>query len=587
MQSISSKKWNFIFFALLICIAIAYNYQSILFQRPYSLHQWRQCDCLSIALNYYHGGMHFFSPVINWCGPNGDGKVSTSESPIIYYTVARLWKIFGYHEFIYRLLILCISFTGLFFLYRLANLLLHDALLSIMLSLFLFASPIFAFYANNFLPDLPALCFTIIAWYCFVCFIKTSWKSNLRLSAFFFMLAGLTKLSAVIAFMPVLLLFPIEMLGWLKLNNGKKIFDSPLKQFRPFFFAIVIILLWTIHAINYNKRVGIRVFSTQMFPIWQMNSVSIHNVLKSLFSFLLPQFYSVPALIVILAIFIALVALRRKVNSFMFYITICLLLGVLGYILLWFQVLDVHDYYLINLLVFVPCVLITFLHYLKNNHHEFFSSIKLKIFFGIFLSFNLYYTAFENRAKYPNDNSDYGVNSGHIMRQKDVDSWDWFHWHYNQTFRAYETIEDYNRNLGINQDDKVISIPDNSVNVSLYLMNQKGFTDYYYPTMGDLTRLKQYIVLGAKYLFVNDTSFIRKDWLKPYLVHQIGTYQNISIYNLQPHDILTEALKGTKQSIRSDSSWISEIRAKAMTKHISVDSMLTLDALWTLKNIKK
>ncbi|HTA84408.1 MAG TPA: glycosyltransferase family 39 protein [Bacteroidia bacterium] len=579
-------RWGLLFVLLLLGISFAYNYHSILFERPYSTHQWRQCDCLSITLNYYKEGMHFFTPVTHWCGPNGDGKVSTSECPIIYYTVACLWQIFGYHEFIYRLVVILISFAGLFYLYKLTYELLSDRLLAIMVSLFLFASPIFAFYANNFILDLPALSFAIIAWYFFVRFIKIQANKQLYISVLFFTLAGLTKLSALIAFAPILLLFPIEMLGLLKLNNGNKIFNSPLKQGMPFLAALVVIAAWTLYVVHYNSRVDIRVFSTQIFPIWHMNSAYKGRVFTSFYSDLLPQFYSLPALITILAMFATITVLWKKANSLLLFSAICIFSGVIAYIILWFQVLDVHDYYLINLLILVPFIIITFLHYLKNNHTRFFSSITLKILFGVFLAFNIYYTAIENRAKYPADDGSQ-VSSGFILRQKTVDMWNWFHGDYNLYLRPYETIEDYNRSLGIKREDKVISIPDNSVNISLYLMDQKGFTDYYYPTMPDLPRLKQYILLGAKYLFINDSDLLHKDWIKPYITHPFGAYRGISIYNLQTPDIIPEVIKDTKRYIRSDSNWISNIRTKALAKHISVDSMLTLDAIWTIKTAKK
>jgi len=45
------SKW--VFLLLLFAISMIYDYQDILFKTPQSLHQWRQCDCLSITMNYY------------------------------------------------------------------------------------------------------------------------------------------------------------------------------------------------------------------------------------------------------------------------------------------------------------------------------------------------------------------------------------------------------------------------------------------------------------------------------------------------------------------------------------------------------
>ena len=121
-----SKKWNYIFIVILLCVSSLYGYRDTLFLRPFSEHQWRQCDCLSIADNYYAEGMHFFSPEVHWSGNTGDGKTSTSECPLIYYTVAALWKVFGYHEFIYRLLNILIAFCGLYALFKLTPHVTHE-----------------------------------------------------------------------------------------------------------------------------------------------------------------------------------------------------------------------------------------------------------------------------------------------------------------------------------------------------------------------------------------------------------------------------------------------------------------------------
>ena len=51
----------FLFFVALIMVAYFYSYHEIVFKRPQSVHQWRQSDCASIALNYHQGHMNFFN----------------------------------------------------------------------------------------------------------------------------------------------------------------------------------------------------------------------------------------------------------------------------------------------------------------------------------------------------------------------------------------------------------------------------------------------------------------------------------------------------------------------------------------------
>src|SRR5687767_1524100 len=90
---------NNLLLVLVVVALFGLNYYSkTMFFRPGSIHQWRQTDCLSITKNYYEEGMNFFSPRIHYQGVEG-GK-AVSECPILNYSVACLWKIFGEHEFI-------------------------------------------------------------------------------------------------------------------------------------------------------------------------------------------------------------------------------------------------------------------------------------------------------------------------------------------------------------------------------------------------------------------------------------------------------------------------------------------------------
>ena len=101
------SKWIFTFSFLIF--SIVYNYQDILFKSPQSIHLWRQCDCLSITMNYYQDNNPFFKPSIHNLGRDGTGK-TVSDFPLIYFSVAELWKVFGYHEFIYRLVVVLFFF---------------------------------------------------------------------------------------------------------------------------------------------------------------------------------------------------------------------------------------------------------------------------------------------------------------------------------------------------------------------------------------------------------------------------------------------------------------------------------------------
>ena len=128
------KKYSaFVFAVLFVAFAFIYQFDDILFMRPQSVHQWRQCDCLSFALNYYNEDVNFFTPQLHFLAGDGTGK-TVSDCPLIYYSVAQLWKVFGYHEFIYRLLVLIICFVGLLLLMRVIEDILKDSFIAIFLA---------------------------------------------------------------------------------------------------------------------------------------------------------------------------------------------------------------------------------------------------------------------------------------------------------------------------------------------------------------------------------------------------------------------------------------------------------------------
>ena len=62
-------------------------------------------------------------------------------------------------------------------------------------------------------------------------------------------------------------------------------------------------------------------------------------------------------------------------------------------------------------------------------------------------------------------------------RERDI--WSWFHWDYDRRLGSIEGMGEHLRSLGIERTDRVISVPDPSPNITLSLMDVRGFTDLY------------------------------------------------------------------------------------------------------------
>lgn len=520
------SKWIFLF--CLLAVSFIYGYHKILFLRPQSSHQWRQSDCLSFAFNYYKGNARFSEPELLFQTERGSAK-AIGEFPVIYYTVGQLWKLFGHHEFIFRLINLLIVFTGLFALFRVAEDLLLDSFWAIISVLFLFTSPILAYYSNNFLADAPAFGLALIGWYFFYNFYKKKRTLLFWISMFFFLAAGLIKISAAISFIAVLSVFFLELFQFSK-NKNEKIFNKPLLQIIPFIVVILLWGLWYSYSKYYNNLNDSQYFLVSIFPIWKLDLYKIRDITDLLINSLLPQYFNSAGLNALSLLFFILLINYKKINRFLFTVTLLVSIGVLCYIILFYQAFDVHDYYLVNLLVLIPAIILTTLSFLKDNFPAWLELRWMKIGAGFILVYFIFYCALQTKIRYTSLNvlPKYSI----FFQKNALDYWNWWNWHYTGHTEAFETVAPYLRSIGIEPNDKVIVTPDPSPNSMLYLMEQKGFSNFFLNGIPGDQRIKRCLELGAKYLIISETDVYKDESIAPFLEDKIGTFKNIDIYSL-------------------------------------------------------
>ncbi len=92
-------------------------------------------------------------------------------------------------------------------------------------------------------------------------------------------------------------------------------------------------------------------------------------------------------------------------------------------------------------------------------------------------------------------------------------------------------MEKYNRKKGMKKSDLVICYPDPSFNISLYLLNQKGWTSFNNPNH-DSTLVLQQIKNGAKYLIINKIDLSSTPQLGAFMKDSIGQYEGFTLYKL-------------------------------------------------------
>jgi len=497
-----------IFWVFILFMILYYNYVEIAFYRPQSIHIWRQTDCLSQPLMYYQYDNSFLRPEMH--GQTADNRrtgIGASEFPIFYYFISILYGFFGYHEFIYRIVNTLILIIGLYYVFKFSSTFLNDKYLPTFVALFLFTSPLLVFYGNNFIMNTTALSFSFIGLYWLGKYYNEPKQKYLYLIITFCTIAVLIKLSELIVYFSIIGLYLYELLGITKLKNKNKLFSNRLKTGLFFLGSLFIIFLWYNYANNINKAHHQEYYAFQTGHFWSLTQAERDAVWYAISNVWIDAYYMVASLFVLLFLFIFSLVFYRYSFKILNLLMISSVIGSFGFFFLWFSFLSHHDYYLISALSSVLFILVNFI-YILFKIFEIKKSIiyYFKIVFVVFLLLNMNHAkAFLKKR--------YGIQNDTVAYYND-----------------YYDITVYLRKLGINPEDKVISLPDQTPNVSLYLMNQRGWSSFL--TKPDTSSINYYIKNGAKYLIINQKNFSNSYFVNPYLYHLIGKYKNIYIYKL-------------------------------------------------------
>ena len=492
---------NLYLLMLVIALFFLNFYSKTLFYRPTSIHQWRQTDCLSITKNYYEEGMNFFEPKIHYQGVKGGRAVS--ECPLINYTVAGLWKIFGEHEFIYRLLEYLLFLSAILILFNTLLIFFRSAILALFsVSIFL-TSPLLAYYGLNFIADVPALSLGIIC-FCFTYrFFHTGKISLFYLALITGTLAVLIKASALVGLS--LLLF-ISITDLLKANRWFGVNPLFSKKAAPTIAILVsvgIIFSWYRFALLYNNNNNNNIFLLTVLPIWEMEEKELIYNLKILFNNLFPVFLNRPMLFLVMALAIFVMANFRKLEIFLRYAFVFSLLFFISYLLFFFQVFGVHDYYLINIMIFPVITVVSFVSIVRSSSSFTPSTRFMRVFLMVSLVFNSMHCAAVYRLRTVED--DKMVYWFPFISEDEKNLAKYFFWDYGNSIKHLEHFEPVLRAAGIKRTDHVLSIPDYSFDISLYLMDQKGYTVARDHLLHDSTVMVRFMP-KVKYVILSDTT---------------------------------------------------------------------------------
>lgn len=495
------------FIILFIGLCVYDNFNITFRQPPQSVHTWRQTNSLSITQLYYQYNLPFLQCEIqNQLGDDGLSGKTAGEFPIIYFAMAKIWQVFGKSELSFRLFQLFILLSGLFLLFKMLIPITGNAVRAGFISMLVFTSPMFIFYGPNFLPDAPALAFTFAAWFYLYKYVEKHKNYLLWISATFFFLAISIKITTATSFIAI---GAWVMFETIIMKFEKRVFKFKFVQFIPFIISLLLVLAWYKYIDYYNGVHSADFSNRGIWPIWKMTDEQLNKILDALNKIYFKEFFWPPLQYATLLIWVFMLFKIRKIAPFFGFLLVVLPLGFAAILALWFQVLEGHDYYLITQMQVLVAIWAIFFNYLKDkklwNH-----PVGFILLVGIFITL---------------------ANNGSVRHKARYEGW--MNAGYKLHFDALTQIEPFFIKWNIKPEDKVISLPDYSINASLYYMNRKGYTEFGSDFSQEATFRKR-IYQGAQYLVINDTSILEQPVIQKFTSNFIGQYRNVKVYSLKP-----------------------------------------------------
>jgi hypothetical protein len=504
------KTGTIFFIVVMVGLLYFYRFHTTSFDPPQGLHQWRQCVGAGYAMNYYNYDLDIAEArMYNLLGQDYTTDISFTELPLLYYSVAVLYKICGPDDSIFRIFNALIFLVGLFLLFKTLRFYLKDQFWSLIIVVALFTSPTLVYYTNSFLPNTTAFGFVFMA----LCFLHLHLvkdkNSHLYLASFFFLLAATTKVTSIVSLLGLVGAFVLMQLfdkGFREKYNYKKYMIPAIIPFAG-------VLIWYTFAQWFNTKYGATISPLELRAIWKLSPETIAEIWINIRDVWLNSYFHVSLLYVALGSLIASIVFFRKTNRFFSLVFFLSVFAGTAFFFFFFRSLYNHDYYLINVFIVVLFALINLFYLIKNHLPRVYKSIIFKIAFALLVG----YYAYECRQMIHFKHEGY-LNAMH-----------------EKCYSGFIGMETYNRELGITPRDPVISIPDPSINISLYLMDQPGWTDFGANKYKGSERIDHFIVKGAKYLFISDPNILndkQDDYLFPYMSNKIGQHKNVAVFDL-------------------------------------------------------
>ena len=208
-------------------------------------HRWRAVTNADIARNFAERSMNIFYPQVNWGG--AEQPFVGMEFPLMHWLLAVLYKVFGVHEVIGRLISIVFSLGTIWAVFALGTRLFGVA--AGRAAAFLMAvSPTAVFFGRILISDTPMLFFSVVAVLAWVVYLETGTTRTAVAAAAAAALAFLVKIPAV------LILAPIAWAAW-EAKRWRALTDRRLILGLAGALAVAIVWYW--HADQLFHRSGL------------------------------------------------------------------------------------------------------------------------------------------------------------------------------------------------------------------------------------------------------------------------------------------------------------------------------------------
>ena len=472
---------HYLFLFILLAVYFFLDYETILFLPPQGLHFVRQTDCLSFVANYYKHGYPFFEPhVFNL---QSTGGRAACEFPVLYYLTALLYRVFGDHDFILRLITLLIVSMGFYYLFKLMWLILQDIVYAMAFSFLFFSSGVLLYNTNNFLPDAIALGFTLAGWYFFVKGMTERQSLKPFITGFtFFSIASLLKVTFFINPITAILTFLlIEVFGR---SGVKGKFNNCLRMSLLFLVAFFLVLGWNLYVIWYNKKYFDFYFLVQPNPIWVLDKKDAAIVWSYIANYWYSSYYYQTTIHVLFLIMGAGILFFKKANRILLTISAILVIGSVCYFLLFFAQFRDHDYYFIALIPAVIFLTTNAFVAIKNKYSRIVGHKIPKILLAALCVLSLNHASGKIAQRYQNKEDSFA-----LVGEK------------------LGGMRPYLDSIGVSADAKIIVMTDQSPNGGLYFLRRSGW-NIRDTSQRSLMDVDIYIGRGADYIVFTDKKWV-------------------------------------------------------------------------------